>query len=428
VLRALATGGMGEVLLAKAPDQARPVVIKRVLPHLAHDASFRALFFAEAGVVARLQHPNIARILELGDAQGQPYLVLEFVEGLTLAALVEKQQSPLGGDAVGEKKQGALSVDQACRIGGDVAAALHHAHTARDSQGRALGVLHRDVSVRNVMVGVDGVVKLIDFGLARAEEGGAVAYRAPDEVLDARSDQFSLGLVLWELLTGRPRFDGDDDAAILHQLAECAPRSLGQGFPPALDAIVARMLSKAPVDRFADCGDVAQALADFAGTVPALAALVAPYAGPLVETNATSSSVDREARFVARAKLVDRAFVMTEPLRAVLASLDSERSLRLVAGQVPRVPPSTSLPAIAAWSWASLAVHEQFSLQRLVDHAGDFTIDFAEATLDLSGFPGAPWPLDVVQALAFRGWLETHDTEQGPQFSIPAELRAFVVR
>jgi serine/threonine protein kinase len=402
-------GGMGEVLLARAPN-GQVVVLKRVLPHLASDPTFRAAFLAEAGVVAKLRHPNLARILELGDVDGQPFLAMEFVDGLTLAGLLEKAS---------------LTVELACRIGADVALALHHAHTARDAQGRALHVVHRDVSPRNVMVGVDGVVKLIDFGLAKGG-AGTVAYRPPEDELDARSDQFSLGLVLWELLTGAPRFEGDDDAATLQQIDECAPRSLGPSFPAALDAVVARMLSGERAARFEDCAQVQQALVDFAGRVDQLAALVRP----LVPTNdLTPATVtrddDREARFVARARRVVRDFAMTDAARAVLARLESDAALRLVAGRTPALPGETSLEAIARWSWSALTPHEQLTLREALHWPVPFTLEHAEATLDLSQFAGAPWPLDVVQALGDRGWLETTDGAD-PSFSIPAELRGFV--
>ncbi len=404
---------MGEVWLARGPDDVRPVVIKRVHPHLASQPSFRSQFFAEAGVVARLVHPNIVRILELGDAGGEAFVVLEFIDGLSLASLLEHT--------------GPLPTPLACRIAADVAGALHLAHRARDERGRALGLVHRDVSPRNVMVDVDGVVKLLDFGLARSDGGGAVAYAAPEEVLDARSDQFSLGAVLWELLTGTPRFDGDDDATIVLQIAEGGPRSLGPGFPPALDALLARLLTREPADRFDDCAQVQRSLVEFAGRADALAAVVRPWVtSSSVASPDTPARGDAEARFVALARRVVRDFELTDEARAVLRQLDSPIALGLVAGRAPALPAQTSLEAIARWSWSSLSAHEQFALRQVLRWAPEFTLEHAEASLDLSGFPRAPWALDVVQALADRGWLETKDHPLGPRFSMPGPLRAIV--
>jgi serine/threonine-protein kinase len=230
-------GGMGEVFLTSKPG----VVVKRLLPHLAADPEFVSLFLEEARVAARLHHPNIVEIHELGEADGAWFLAMEHVDGPDLRRL------------------GRVGPEQACRIAEQVAAGLDHAHKARDAQGRLLRVVHRDVSPHNILVAKDGTAKLIDFGVARAVGGGKPAYLSPEQADggdgDARSDQFALGVVLWELLMGRRLFDAGDEVATLQRVTKCE-------VPPPLRLAgpVMRALSKDPKRRFRDCAAFAEAL------------------------------------------------------------------------------------------------------------------------------------------------------------------------
>lgn len=249
LLERLGHGGMGEVFLARADEASSLVVLKRLLPHLAHDRELGRQFLREAGISARLVHPNIARVLELGEASGAFFFTMEFIEGRSLNAL------------------GPLPVAQAVRVIADAAAALEAAHSATDSSGRPLGVVHGDVTPRNLLVGADGSTRLIDFGLSKLKEhrdedslGGTYEYMAPEQALegvtDSRTDQFSLGVVFWELLTGRRLFGGDSDVATIDQVVECQVRPSGTEF----DGIVMRMLEKEPSRRFARCAEVATLL------------------------------------------------------------------------------------------------------------------------------------------------------------------------
>jgi serine/threonine-protein kinase len=239
----IGAGGMGEVF--RTSDGR---AVKRLLPHLAKDRRFLDLFLAEVKVTAQLQHPNIVTIYELVEEDGAWLVVMEYVSGGDLRSVAK------------------LAPGLVALVGSQAAAALDYAHKARDRQGRALKVVHRDVSPHNVLVSTEGHVKLIDFGVARAKEGlpGKLPYLAP-EVAEGgdsspASDQFSLGVVLWELVTGRRLFKGSSDAVTLQKAVACEVPD--PGTVPALDEVVLRALSKDPARRFADCAALKRALDD----------------------------------------------------------------------------------------------------------------------------------------------------------------------
>ena len=263
LLRKIASGGMGQVFLARAEGASgfeKLVVIKRVLPHLAEDPEFLAMFLDEAKIAARLNHHNLVQIFELGEEKGSVFIAMEYVPGEDLRRV--------GRYAKARGKP--LPLGLACRVIADAAAGLHHAHQATDGHGRPLQLVHRDVSPQNVLLGFSGAVKLIDFGVAKAAGRsqktasgvlkGKVPYFSPEQALgkqiDHRSDQFSLAIVFWELLTGERLFKADDDLATLERVKTVEiprPSSLVK-LPPALDALVMRALSRRPEDRFSDCG------------------------------------------------------------------------------------------------------------------------------------------------------------------------------
>lgn len=269
----IATGGMGEVFLARltgAGGFEKLFVVKRVLPRLAANAEFRDLFLDEARIAARLNHPGIAQIFELGDVDGQWFIAMEYVPGKDLRRI----------GAAARAKGRWYPVGLACRIIADAAAALDYAHKARDAHGRPMHIVHRDVSPHNLLVSFDGVVKLIDFGVARArnrlqETGqgilrGKYPYMSPEQVVDGevspRSDQFSLGVVLWELLTGKRLFRSESDVMTLQLVADCnvpPPRRVQPEVPVSLEAITLRMLAKDPAARFADLAEARAAIEDF---------------------------------------------------------------------------------------------------------------------------------------------------------------------
>ena len=273
LLKKIASGGMGQVLLAKKgqDDFEKMVVIKRILPHLVEDEEFFTMFRDEAKITMRLDHPNIARINEFGVENGVHYIEMEYVAGEDMRR-IEKRAAAAGKG---------IPIGVILRIIADAAAGLDFAHKARDAKGTPLNLVHRDVSPQNVLVGFDGSVKLIDFGVAKAAGRaqhtatgilkGKFPYMSPEQAtgedLDARSDVFALGIVLWEQLTGRRLFKGENDIATQRLVRACqvpAPSSVEPSVPAGLDPITLKALAKNREDRFADAAEFRNALEDFA--------------------------------------------------------------------------------------------------------------------------------------------------------------------
>ncbi len=273
LLRKIAQGGMGQVLLAKkgAEGFEKLVVIKRILPHLVEDDEFFAMFVDEAKIAMRLDHPNIARINEFGEERGVHYLEMEYVAGEDVRR-VDKRSRAVGAP---------LPLGLVLRVIADAAAGLDFAHKARDSKGQPLNLVHRDVSPQNILVGFDGSVKLIDFGVAKAAGRaqhtatgilkGKFPYMSPEQAdgleLDGRSDVFALGIVLWELLTEKRLFKGENDLMSQRLVKACEvvpPSTLTPSLPAGLDALVLKALAKDPKDRYPDAAAFRKALEDYA--------------------------------------------------------------------------------------------------------------------------------------------------------------------
>ena len=270
LLRRIATGGMGEVFLARPKEGGKEqerLVIKRILPHLAEDADFHDMFLDEARIAAQLNHPNLVQIFEVGEVGESVYLAMEYVHGEDLRSV--ERAAHLEGMAL---PFGASTHIVAC-----AAAGLEHAHGLVGPDGKKLNLVHRDVSPQNILVGFDGAVKLIDFGVAKAAGvgqptvtgvlKGKVSYMSPEQAagdeIDARSDVFSLGVVWWELLTGRRLFKGSSDQMTMRLVLGCQvppPTRLVAGLPPSVDAITARVLTRRPEDRYAHVGQFHRAL------------------------------------------------------------------------------------------------------------------------------------------------------------------------
>ncbi len=273
LIRKLAAGGMGQVLLAKKgqDDFEKLVVIKRILPHLVEDEEFFNMFKDEAKITMRLDHPNIARINEFGVEAGIHYIEMEYVAGEDLRR-IEKRAAQLGSG---------IPIGVVLRVIADAAAGLDFAHKARDQKGEALQLVHRDVSPQNVLVAFDGSVKLIDFGVAKAAGRaqhtatgilkGKFPYMSPEqaigEEIDARSDIFALGIILWEQLTGKRLFKAENDMATQRLVINCQvplPSSVEKSSPVDLDPVVMKALAKNPADRYPDAASMRMALEDFA--------------------------------------------------------------------------------------------------------------------------------------------------------------------
>ncbi|HEX4459429.1 MAG TPA: serine/threonine-protein kinase [Polyangia bacterium] len=274
LLRQLAIGGMAEVYLARQSGPAgfeKECVIKRILPALAADQQFVSMFLDEARIAARLSHPNIVQIYDLGSvAEGDYFLAMEHVHGVDLQQIEEAETA----------RGGRMPLAVAVRIVSNVAEGLEHAHRATDGRGAALGLVHRDVTPSNVIVSFDGVAKILDFGIAKAvakkgrtEVGvikGKIPYMSPEQVqgdaLDSRSDIFSLGTVLYELTTGHKPFDGEGPADLSLKILQTVPKPPSvyvDGYPVALTDIVRQAMSKTPTERFRSARDMHEALEEF---------------------------------------------------------------------------------------------------------------------------------------------------------------------
>src|SRR5205807_7113076 len=255
-----------EVFVAKAfgvEGFERLLAIKKILPTMGEDAEFIRMFVDEARIAVQLAHANIVQVLELGKHDESLYIAMEYVSGRDLRQLMERFR----------KRQEPMPLPQACLIVGEVCEALDHAHRKRDAQGRALGIVHRDVSPQNVLVSFEGEVKLIDFGIAKAESRlqktqagilkGKFSYMSPEQVkgvsVDGRSDVFAAGVLLWELLCGKKLFTGESDFAVLEKVRKGEvppPRSLNAAVPEALERVVLKALAVEPEERYQWCSEL----------------------------------------------------------------------------------------------------------------------------------------------------------------------------
>ncbi len=272
VLRKIATGGMAEVFLGKqeGPDGfEKPVALKRILPHLAGEKDLLAMFQEEARIAARLSHPNVVQIFDLGVEEGVPYLALEYVFGESLAQLIERLSS------LGKR----LPLEAALHVGTNLCLALHHAHHFGGG-ARPTPIIHRDISPQNVLVGFEGSVKLADFGVAKAKGAsktttvglikGKIGYLSPEQVMgesvDARTDLFALGIVLYEMVAGQPPFKakGKSMRAIMETVTSeeppAPPSSCCAGCPRDLDALILKAVEKKRERRFQSAADLLAAL------------------------------------------------------------------------------------------------------------------------------------------------------------------------
>ena len=275
----IAAGGMATVHFGRLVGPAgfsRTVAIKRLHPQYAGDPEFVSMFLDEAHLAARIRHPNVVSTLDVVAQQGELFLVMDYVQGESLSKLLRAARQ--SGEGV--------PVPIAAAVVAGVLHGLHAAHEATSDRGEPLGIVHRDVSPQNIMVGIDGTALVLDFGVAKAvgrlqttREGqlkGKMAYMAVEQLrgapVDRRADVYAAGVVLWETLVGRRLFEGDNDVEVFGKVldAEIAPPGrLVPDVPPELDAIVMRALARPAQDRFASARDMARAIER---TVPPIAA------------------------------------------------------------------------------------------------------------------------------------------------------------
>ena len=272
LIRRLAVGGMAEVYVASAKGSAgfeKLVALKRIHPHLSSDPGFVSMLIEEAKLSVSLSHQNIVQTFDLGCIEDSYFIVMEHVEGYDLDQVLR---------ALRERRE-KLPVGVAAHVVAELCRGLAFAHQRIDDQGRPLHIVHRDVSPQNVLLSLAGEVKIADFGIAKtasrvsdAEAGvikGKYFYMSPEQAwgdpLDYRSDIFSAGIVLWELLVGETLHQAKHVQALLDDVRRAEvppPSSLRAEVPAALDAIVARATAVEPSDRFSDAGALADAICE----------------------------------------------------------------------------------------------------------------------------------------------------------------------
>jgi eukaryotic-like serine/threonine-protein kinase len=274
----IATGGMATVHLGRLLGSvgfARTVAIKRLHAQFAGDPEFVSMFLDEARLVARISHPNVVPTLDVVSTEGELFLVMEYVHGESVARLSRAARQ------IGTRMPPEMVV--AMMVG--VLHGLHAAHEASSERGEPLGIVHRDVSPQNILVGVDGVARVLDFGVAKSagrmqasRDGqlkGKLSYMAPEQVrgkVSRTTDVYAASIVLWEALTGKRLFDGQNEGQIFDRVlkgCQTAPSTVVTDLPRALDDVTMRGLCVSPAKRFQTAREMARALEDAVHAAPA---------------------------------------------------------------------------------------------------------------------------------------------------------------
>lgn len=276
----IAEGGMAAVWAARLKGSrgfSKTVAIKTMLPSISDDPAFEQMFLDEAQIAARIRHPNVVEIMDLGEEKEILYLVMEWVHG-----------EPLASVRRAAAKKGGIPKPIAVRIVADASAGLHAAHELKDEQGQTLGLVHRDISPQNLLITFDGVVKIVDFGVAKAagrtsqattagQVKGKPPYMSPEqalgEAIDRRTDVFALGIILYQLTTGLHPFRGESDLVTLQNIVSdkpiIPPRAHDKSFPRRLESVILKAIDRDRDRRFQSCADLEAALDEvFANELP----------------------------------------------------------------------------------------------------------------------------------------------------------------
>ena len=365
----LASGGMGEIFLGRLEGAAgfeKLYAIKCILPQFAQDARFRKMLIAEAQIASKMAHSNICQVYELGETEGQLYIVMEFLEGVTLLPLLRacsKQQTPLELGFI------ASVILQICD-------GLHYAHELRDRGGESLNVVHRDVTLGNVFVCENGTAKVLDFGIAKVKDTqatqtdtvkGKYAYMAPEQLrggeLTRQVDVFALGVVMYEMIALRRLFQRKTDYLTFRAVLEepvADIRRYRPELPEALVAVVMRALERDPAKRFETVRQLGTAIADGLDTIrPWPQEMV----GELVRTKFSDESEQRAAA-VARAIERTNAGQPLSEAQPIAAAAEEEEddgftAVEIIPGPASPVSASPSMTPVASppsrrWIWITL--------------------------------------------------------------------------
>jgi serine/threonine-protein kinase len=353
------------------------VAIKTVLPKFASDPSFQTMFLDETRIAARIEHPNVAQVLDVGEQHDTTYLVMEYVDGEALSVV----------HRLLNKKGARIPLGILLRIMADVCGGLHAAHELRADDGHLLNVVHRDVSPQNILLRMKGVAKLIDFGIAKARDRvagdtnsgtvkGKVRYMAPEQAvgtaIDRRADLWSVGAILYHLISGKPPYDGENDVQTLVSLTSGRPPvPLPPTVHPAIAAIVKRALTFEPDQRFATAADMQQAIED-AMIEAKVATSISAVAGFLQESVGDRAQKRREAISLGMKAAADRekyAALMQSNVH-VVAGPEADSAPKIGSIPPPDIHSSVSKQTSGTLGSAAIDLSRYKSHNRTVTVAG----------------------------------------------------------
>ncbi len=360
----LASGGMATVHFGRLSGPvgfSRTVAIKRLHPHFAKDPEFVTMFLDEARLCGRIRHPNVVPTLDVVTTQGEIFIVMEYVAGEALSKLMKASQ----------QKNIMMPPKVAATIMSSVLHGLHAAHQTKDEHGRELGIVHRDVSPQNILVGADGTARVLDFGVAKAagrlqttRDGqlkGKIAYMPPEQLSGApvtkQVDIYAAAVVLWEALTGRRLFDGETEAIVLARAIEGyvePPSAHNSLVEPAVDNVVLRGLAKEPSMRFNTAREMALAIEQTVG-------LASPSeVGEWVEAVA-GDELHRRAQTIAQIEVASLNAPMSDPKIGLAKSPVAEPHSQVSSISVSRpaisvVPPKRGTAKLMVTVFALLAL------------------------------------------------------------------------
>ncbi len=426
----MAVGGMAEIFRAVQLNDGgfqRIVVIKRILAHLNAEQQFIDMFLNEARITSTLSHPNIVQIYDFEKHGNHYYIAMEYVQGKDLRALLKTltQQGKL------------LPVDLAGYVGHEAARGLHYAHMKADLGGTKLGIVHRDVSPANLLVSYDGNVRVADFGIARAESNlghtrtgmlkGKFEYMSPEQIdlheLDGRSDVFALGVVLYNLLTGRRLFRGKSDLDTLENVRKCIvepPSKWNADVPARMDEIVLKSLARERDQRYATGREMAEDLAEF--LYPVSTDQMRETLGALMDEHFKEQRQEEM-------RILEEGTRLAKEIKGANASLASiaESDLELEAVEsVSDTAPAPTPVAVSTPSWtAPMAppLRERTQPTSIRDVFPTPSVDLRKA---LPWVAGAAAVLGVVWVAAILLWafVRTPDTD-GARAGVVAEVSQF---
>jgi len=403
----LASGGMATVWLARMRRPmgfSRLVAVKCMHPQFAKDPAFATMFVDEARLTARLRHPNIVATLDIVSDEGHLLLVMEYIEGAAVSALLKANWNA----------KSRIPIGIAAAVVHDLLLGLHAAHEAADDDGVPLSIVHRDVSPQNVIVGIDGHARVLDFGVAKARQNvhhsidteikGKIPYMPPEqlcgEALDRRVDVYAAGVILWELLTGRRLFEGPSETVIARRVLDdvvVPPSARIDGISSELDALVMKALAREANDRFANAEDMAHELARIVALAPRaeVASWVKTLAPPQVKP------LTAGPRPFASAELPEAAPPSSGEATTIVAVLERAATRHGQSGQRDSLPPMSI--ATPAGSPPSLAGSRRARFAGVLLAAACLLtgVGLTKATSsDKPATPAAPRPAETTEATA----------------------------